>query len=145
MSVQLSENVKYDPPEVTLVDNPAVTTTIGPVRVDSKGLVCWSLLANSPGHFRLEFLRDGQTYEKELVVGNGYMRTSLQRPPHHWTAVLLHPSEKPLAENSPVQAIEVAYPERQSWTAGTNSWVVYWFAVSLCTAFLAKPLLKVHI
>jgi hypothetical protein len=145
VSLQLSENGTYELPELKLADHSAVTAAIGPVRVPSKRLVCWGLQASSPGYYQLGFVMDGQTYKKELVVGDGFMRTSLQRPPRDWMTVLLHPWEEPFAESSPVQSIEIAYPERSSWTAGTNWWVLYWFAASMCAAFLAKPFFNVHI
>ena len=35
----------------------------------------------------------------------------------------------------PVQSIEIEYPLRSSWTSGTDSWVIYWFVVSMIAAF----------
>ena len=36
-------------------------------------------------------------------------------------------------------------PARDSWTAGTFWWLIYFFIVSFVAAFVARPLLKVHI
>ena len=37
-----------------------------------------------------------------------------------------------------MQSIEVEYPERSSWTSGTNWWMLYWFVVSLITELVSQ-------
>jgi len=145
IAVQLAEDGPGAPPEVQLLANPAVDTVTGPVRVPAKQLVCWNLRARTPGYHRLMFDVAGQTFDKELAIGQGFMRTSLQRPGWSWSAALLHPRETPLARTAPVQSITIDYPERQSWMAGSRSWLWYWFGASLIVAFVARPLLKVDI
>jgi hypothetical protein len=132
-------------PAVELQPADALEPVVGPVRVLSKREVCWSVRATQAGQHRLRFQVDGQTVEKELAVGDGFMRVSAKRPPWDWSEALLHPRERPFAPDAAVQAIEIAYPGRSSWTSGTDYWVAYWFAVSLAAGFCFRRVLKVNL
>jgi hypothetical protein len=132
-------------PEVRLQPTSAVKVDTGPVRVTSQREVCWKVTTRERGYHRLVFEVDGQTVEKELAVGDGFMRVSTQRPGWDWSAVLLNPAERPFAPDSPVQSIEIEYPKRSSWTSGTNKWVFYWFAVSMAAAFCCRGWFNVKI
>jgi len=72
------------------------------------------------------------------------MRVSTLRPGWRWSDTLLHPSEKPFGPDSPIQSIEIDYPKRSSWTSGSDSWVIYWFAVSMVAALCFRRLLNVN-
>jgi hypothetical protein len=73
------------------------------------------------------------------------MRVSQQRPGWSLSDALLHPSEPPFRPDAPVRAIEIDYPRRDSWTSGTDSWVIYWFAVSMVAALCFRRVLNVHV
>ena len=87
----------------------------------------------------------GQTVEKELAVGDGFMRVSEERPGWSWSDILLQPAEPPFGPDSPVRSIRIDYPDRDSWTAGTDWWLAYSFAASMFFAFCFRPLLKVNL
>lgn len=133
------------PPELQLASSPAFDFRAGPVRMSDKRMTCWRILAMQPGLHELAVTADGQSFTKELAIGNGYLPVSPLRPASQWSDVLLNPRERPFAADSVVQSIEIVYPDRNSWTAGTFWWLVYFFFVSLLAAFAARPLLKVHI
>lgn len=132
-------------PEVALTPSDAFETTIGPVRVPTDQAVYWNLKAKQPGHHQLEFRVGEQTFAKEFMVGDGFARTSQLRPAWNWTDILLHPWEAPFPPDSPVQSIAVQYPGRRSWTSGADTWMAYWFIVSMVAAFVGKPFLNVNI
>jgi hypothetical protein len=132
-------------PAVALAPTDTAESTIGPVRVLSKREVCWNVRAIQPGENRLTFRVGEQTVDKEVAVGDGFMRVSAKRPPADWSEALLHPHERPFPADSPVRAIEIAYPERSSWTSGTDYWVAYWFIVSLVAGFCFRRVLNVNL
>jgi hypothetical protein len=41
--------------------------------------------------------------------------------------------------------IEIEYPRRFSWTSGTDSWVIYFFIVSMIAAMVFRRLLNVKV
>jgi hypothetical protein len=108
-------------------------------------MVCWNIRPREPGEHDLSFTIGHQSVTKQLAAGDGFLRVSLKRPAWNWSDALLHPRERPFAVDSPIHSIEVVYPERSSWTAGTGNWLAYWFVVSLIAAFVARPLLNVNI
>jgi hypothetical protein len=132
-------------PAVRLQPTEAVETTAGPVRVVGKGEVCWNIRAREAGYHRLLFAVGGQEVEKELAVGDGFLRVSAQRPGWSWSDMLLHPRERPLPPDSPVRSIAIAYPGRSSWVCGTDAWVVYWFVVSMISALCFRGALGVNV
>jgi hypothetical protein len=131
--------------DVCLKPIPAIETTVGPVRVLSKREVSWNIKAREPGYHVLAFRVGDASFEKELAIGHRYMRVSMQRPAWRWTEALLFPTEPPFARGSPVQSIEIAYPERDSWTSGTDWWVIYWLVVSMIAALCFRRAFNVHI
>jgi uncharacterized membrane protein (DUF106 family) len=130
-------------PEVSLQDNGAAEVLVGPVRVFSKREICWNLKAREDGLHRLTFSLDDQTAEKELAVGDGFMRVSAQRPGWSLVDVLENPREEPFPPDSPVRSIQVTYPQRPNWTCGSDWWLIYWFVVSLTAAFCFRGVLGV--
>jgi hypothetical protein len=144
--VTLKLNGTAEPqPEVTLKPTDAVAVTLGPVRVLSKGEVCWQVRAREAGHHRLVFLIEGHEVEKDLAVGDGFMRVSARRPAWSWSDALLHPWEPPFRPGEPVASIEIDYPRRESWTSGADSWLIYWFFVSMGAGFCFRRSLNVDV
>jgi hypothetical protein len=132
-------------PGAEIESTPALDATIGPVSILSQRAICWNIVPREAGYHRLVFDVGGQKIEKELAVGDGYMRVSLERPALDLSAALLHPRERPFGPDSPVRAIEIEYPTRSSWTSGSNSWLIYWFVASMVGALAFRRVLNVNI
>jgi hypothetical protein len=132
-------------PDLRLDSNEAIEVLIGPFHLFSQQAVYWKVAARRPGMSKLVFHTSGQTAEKELVIGDGFQRVSMQRPPLDWTEMLLHPWEQPFSPDAVVQSVAIEYPARDSWTSGTNTWIVYWFVASMVAAFIFRPWLNVNI
>jgi hypothetical protein len=132
-------------PVIELAPSAAIEDKSGPVRIVSQREVCWSVVARENGYHRLQFRIGDQTYEKELAVGNGFMRVSPLRPGWDWSDALLNPLEKPFNSESSVRSIEIEYPTRPTWVSGTDTWVIYWFGVSLVAGFALRHRLGVNL
>ena len=145
MTLKLNGDVEGPQPDVRLEPTTAVDVTIGPVRVLSKREVCWNIRARENGYHRVRFRAGGQAADKQLAVGDGWMRLSARRPAWRWSDILLYPCERPFGPGSLIQSIQIDYPGRESWTSGTDWWIVYWFAVSLVAALCFRRLLNVNI
>lgn len=130
---------------IRLKESNAATVVAGPVRVPGKHMVCWNVTPRTNGVHMLRFAVGGASFEKELVAGGDYQPISIKRPAASLGDVLMHPREIPFAADSVVQSIDVTYPERVSFTSGTNNWIIYWFIVSVTVAFAARPFLNVNI
>jgi len=132
-------------PDVSIEQIPAAEVVLGPVRVLSKREIHWKIRASRNGYDRIVFNVDRQQIEKELAVGDGFMRISEERPGWYWSDILMHPREKPFGPDSPVWSIGIDYPDRLSRTSGTDWWLIYFFIASLVFALAFKPILKVKI
>jgi hypothetical protein len=145
VTVHLADASGGDLCDVRLAPCPVITSIAGPVRVAKKRMICWNVRACAAGYHRLTFEAGGRTFVKDLAVGDGFMRVSPRRPAWNWSDAILYPGEAPFSADSVVEAVEIAYPERRSWTAGTDSWLLYWFAASMACAWIMRPLLKVNL
>jgi len=132
-------------PDVRIEPTPAAEVVVGPVRVLSKREVCWNVKACKNGYHRIRFRVDRETGDKELAIGDAFMRVSAKRPGWSWSEVLMHPWEQPFRPGSAIRSIEIDYPDRLSWTSGTGWWVVYWLVASMVAALCLRPLVNVHI
>ena len=145
MTLTLAEHARHAMPSVKVVSMPGAEVTTGPVRIGRHQEIVWKIRARQSGQHRIVFEVDGRPVEKKLVVGDGFLPVSAVRPPPDWTAILVHPLEKPFTEDSLVRSIRIDYPDRVSWTSGTDWWLVYFFIASLVFALVFKPFLNVKI
>lgn len=83
--------------------------------------------------------------QKELVAGSGFMPVSMKRPSLNIGDLILYPAEKPFGADSPVQSINIGYPDRTGPITGSGNWVVSLFIISMLGAFAAKPFFNVKI
>lgn len=132
-------------PKVYLQPTDAFEVAVGPVHVPKNREICWSIRARAAGLHHLVFRVASHNLDKELAIGDGFMRVSTLRPSWSWSDALLNPWERPFASDSTVQSIEIDYPNRPSWTSGTDTWVIYWFIVSIVVAFCFRGILGVNL
>jgi hypothetical protein len=132
-------------PSVMLSAPGEVETLMGPVRIFSKREVCWNIKAQGSGYHRLTVQVAAEAAEKELAVGDGFMRVSARRPAWVWSDTVMYPAESPCSPNSAIRSIQIAYPERLGRASGTNHWVIFWFVISLVAAFCFRRVLRVNV
>jgi len=145
VTVQLNGRADSPWPKVNIDSISGAEVAIGPVRVFSRRQIYWEIKARENGNQHIVFQVDGQQIEKQLVIGNGFMRVSAKRPGWYWADIMMHPWEKPLGPDSAAQSISIDYPNRQSLTSGTDWWMIYFFITSMVFALILKPFLKVRI
>jgi hypothetical protein len=142
-------------PEVSIKSTGGAEVTTGPVRVFSKRRIYWRIKAVEDGYSEINFAVDGQEVKKELAIGEGFMRVSLERPGWKWSEIIMHPWEQPFGPDSAVKSISIGYPERLSHMLSGDGgirdfiiiywWMIYFVVVSMVFAFIFKPFLKVRI
>ncbi|OHB65846.1 MAG: hypothetical protein A2V70_16615 [Planctomycetes bacterium RBG_13_63_9] len=145
ITLKLGDSAESSWPDVRLEPTSAAEVDVGPVRVLSKREICWRVAGRENGYHRMRFQVDQQTSEKEIAIGDGFMRLSTKRPGWNWSNVLLHPWESPFRPDSAVESIEIDYPDRESYVSGTDWWVVYWFVTSMVAALCFRPFLNVNV
>ena len=145
MTVKLNDNIEGRWPTVNIEPTSVAEVTIGPVRVFSKREICWEIKALENGKHRITLDVNRRQIEKELAIGDGFMRVSSTRPAWNWASILMHPAEEPFAPDSIVQSITIDYSDRLSKTSGADWWLVYFFVASMVFALILRPIMKVRI
>jgi uncharacterized membrane protein (DUF106 family) len=145
VTMKLNGDASAPWPDVRMEPTRTAHVVVGPVCILSKREICWEVRAGDEMHGRLSFRVDGQRVDKELAIGEGFVRVSAKRPGWNWADVLTHPEEKPFGPDSVVKSITVDYPRRLSKASGTDWWLVYFFIASLVVALVFRPFLKVRI
>jgi uncharacterized membrane protein (DUF106 family) len=145
VTMQFSGEIDSALPKVEIDPAPASEVVLGPVRVFSGRRIYWKIRACENGLHSITFRVNEQPIEKQLAIGNGFMRVSVERPGWNWPDILRHPLEKPFSPDSLVRSISIDYPPRLSRTSGTDWWLIYFFIASMVFAMVFKPFLKVRI
>lgn len=145
LTVEIDRHPDQAWPNIRIQSTPGVEVITGPVRITDKAQVLWKIRATRTGYLSIPIEVNGQTLSKALAVGKGYMRISVMRPCARWLDVLMNPLEEPLRKGMAIESISIEYPERISKTSGTNWWAAYFFLISMISALLLKPLLRVRI
>jgi hypothetical protein len=145
---QTTMTIQVDPDfldKVKIESQPGMKITAGPVTAIDKNEINWQIEATEIGTHDIIFRIADETVAKELVVGEGIVRVSPVRAGANLGEMLMYPDEKPFAADSPVKSISLKYPDRVSFTSGTDWWIGYFFVVSLIVALIFKPMLNVKI
>jgi hypothetical protein len=136
----LTGPIVLDAPAGVVVETPAV-------RIRSMREAVWRVRADAPGRHEIAVRAGGASESKEILVGaEPGRRVSARRPGGGFFDVLLWPGEPPIPRASAVEAVEVAYPERELRLLGLRfHWLVLFFVVSLAAGYGLKGLFGVQV
>ncbi|MBU0639430.1 MAG: hypothetical protein KKB50_11245 [Planctomycetes bacterium] len=148
VTLQLSPAAWAEHNGVALEVPAGMVVTAGRVRDAQDQTVSWRVRPDVTGALSLRWHLGDQVAEKELAVAEDAQRltrVAARRPgPGFWDR-LLYPGEAGFAVNSPVQSIEVRYPQRSTRVFGFDvPWWATFFILSMVCALLARPFLKVQ-
>ncbi|MCK4874016.1 MAG: hypothetical protein KAS72_14940 [Phycisphaerales bacterium] len=133
----------------TVLDVPTgVTIEIPPLRDGAAHAVYWRIRVDTDQVEPLGWRVGDTSVEKRLtVVGseNQLLTVNPRRAgPGLWDRIA-HPGEPAFASDSPVQAVVVRYPDRVTPIFGLRiAWWVTFLVVSMLTALVVRPFLKVQ-
>lgn len=131
--------VSLEVPDGVVLESPGV-------RAPDLAETAWRLRAEAPGTYELMVSAGGQRLTKELVVGDRWGAVSPLRTGESLFDMLLYPGEEPISADSPVRAIELAYPELPLTVFGWKiHWLIILFVGVIVFAFAFKGLLGVEI
>jgi uncharacterized membrane protein (DUF106 family) len=107
----------------------------------------WRLRAMEAGDYEISVHLGDEVVTKRLVVGRaGLGCVSPVRASSHWLDQLLHPGERPIAQSSMVESIEIGYPSCPMSLFGWQlHWLIVYLAFSLLLGIALKGILKVEV
>lgn len=121
------------------------------LRVETPGVwaaplreTAWRVAAERDGEFELRISPGAGAITKVVRVSPLIVARSTTRPSASVWEQLWTPAEPPLPAESPIEAIEVRYPERGIEVLGFSlHWVLVFVILSTLFAFLLRPVFKV--
>jgi len=123
-----------------------VTIETPPLRIMQAQEVDWRIRAITSGAHTLWVNLDRHKVEKTVMVSDQLVHVAPQRIQGAFWKTFLHPGERPIPEDSPVQQIEVHYPARAMTIFGWDMhWIVVFFILSIFCGFALKGLLRVEL
>jgi len=104
--------------------------------------MAWRVRADEPGSYDMTVTMGGESWTKQVVVGDSFARRSPERLEGTFLNQLLYPAEAPLARSAAIQEIGVTYPETDVSIFGFELvWWGWFLILSLAAGFaLRKPL-----
>ncbi len=143
--LQVTLRGDHDLAQVGLDLPPGVAVVAGPVRDQSHGDVVWRLQVAKKGAQPVAITLSGQAVGQVLVrVGKGLPLLGY-RISQQWWEKILFPGTETLRADSPVQEIELAYPERQISYLGVElDWLLAFMVFSLVAGLAIKGTLGVE-
>ncbi len=126
---------------------PGMEVETPPLRIPSRGEVCWRIRATAPGVHPLQVRVGGETYVKALVVGGKGRMAALSpmRTRKGFWATLIDSAEPPLPA-SPLSQIRVEYPPAR-WHLGPVAmpWLLAFFILTVIVGLVLKGPLRVEL
>lgn len=116
-----------------------------PVRIPSRQEISWRIRAEESGSHRIRLNVDGESFEKDLVVGDAWTAISPVRT-DDWLEQLLYSGEQSLNSEGKVTSIQLAYSSLDFQMLGIPmDWLVVFFVLSIVAAFAFKGWFGVEI
>jgi len=144
MKARLADSGSLD--QVSLQLPPGLSLSAPAVHVPAQNEIVWRLVSASRGRRNVEVAAAGQAVSKSLEISQGLKRVSPVRLRDRWWQRIFVSGEPPLSANSPVESIEVNYPERTIAFAWMEwNWIWLFFVLSLIFGFLFKTILGIEI
>ena len=143
LTAALPEGAERSSFDLTITEHPGFDA-FDRVRAVSNASVTWRVRAGAEGVHTIEITDGRETFTKTLAVGEGIDRVCPVRPGSGILNRLLYPAERPFTSSSPVQSIRLErFPNRESWYAGADWWLLWFLVVSIAFALVFKPVFRV--
>jgi len=124
----------------------AMVSSAPAVHIPKEKLVVWRLEAKHAGRYDVDVVARGQSVRKLVVVSSGMEKISPIRLRGSFWERILSSAEPALPDSGAIEAVSVAYPERDIPLLGMQwNWIVLFFIVSLIAGFVFKSVLGVQI
>ena len=109
------------------------------VWIPSEREAAWRIGTEKPGDYQLTVLLDGRSATKQVRVSDQVGWRSPERLEAGFLNEVLYPAEPPIETDVPIEAITLAYPEREISLLGYPlHWMIVFFVLSLVFAFALK-------
>ncbi len=141
---------RFDPEQISVTEEPirlegeGLVVETPPVRVRQLGEVTWRVRFEREGPVTVQLRAGERSFEKRVDVGHGWGPVSPLRTSSALD-LLLYPGEPPI-ESSPLRAIEIRHEPLPLTVWGWSvHWLIFFFLISILSAFLLKGVFGVEL
>ena len=109
------------------------------VWIPSEREAAWRIGTDAPGEYQLTVVLDGRSVTKKVSVSDQVGWRTPERLEAGFLNQVLYPAESAIEPGVPIEAIMVAYPEREVSLLGFGThWLIAFFVLSIVFAFALK-------
>src|SRR5687767_14064075 len=139
VKVRLTNGASHAPgmaPAIALDVPPGLRAETPLVWIPSEREAAWRIGVETPGDYQVTVKLDGRAVSKNVRVSDQVGWRTPERLEAGFLNQLLYPAEAPVDADVPIEAIMVAYPEREIDLFGYGMhWMIAFFGLSLVFAF----------
>ena len=133
-------------PTVTVEAPAGLVVETHSVWIPANHEMSWRVGAEKFGEYELKIELGGDVYTKSVLVSDAMARRSPNRLAPGFFNQLLYPAEDPLPKSSPIQSIELDYPDEEVDLFGLSlHWLIWFFVLSIAFAFSLRRVFGVTI
>jgi hypothetical protein len=126
-------------PAIALQAPPGLRIETPLVWIPSEREAAWRIGTDASGEYQLTVVLDGKSVTKQVRVSDQVGWRTPERLEAGLLNQVLYPAENPIESDVPIEAIMVAYPEREVTLLGFGMhWLIAFFVLSIVFAFALK-------
>jgi hypothetical protein len=126
-------------PGIALEVPPGLRVETPLIWIPSEREAAWRIGVDTPGDYALKVGLEGRSVTKQLRVSDQVGWRTPERLEAGFLNQLLYPAEAPIEDDVPIEAITVAYPQREISLLGFGTdWMIAFFVLSLVFALALK-------
>jgi hypothetical protein len=126
-------------PAIALQAPPGLRIETPLVWIPSEREAAWRIGTDASGEYQLTVVLDGKSVTKQVRVSDQVGWRTPERLEAGLLNQVLYPAENPIESDVPIEAIMVAYPEREVSLLGFGMhWLIAFFVLSIVFAFALK-------
>jgi len=143
LKVQLTSATPILDHKIKVVASDSLTVDPQSLRIPSLNQVNLNLRADQLGTGWVEIISDGVPIRKEVIVADRLAKLSERKVQAGFWDMLLHPVETPIDVSSPVQSIEIQYPQRKMYVGLMEiDWIIAFLLLTIIFGVILKGPLK---
>jgi uncharacterized membrane protein (DUF106 family) len=147
LKIKLEEGRNPMDTQIELQPSPGLELETPPLRIEESHEINWRFSARQEGMQQFLVTIDGETISKNVSVAQKPLsKISPLKTNKKFLDQVLYPTESPIKNQIPIQAIEIQYPGKSMDLFGWKiHWIIAYFILSIVFGFAFKGVFKVQI
>jgi uncharacterized membrane protein (DUF106 family) len=147
LKIKLAEDQNPLETQIAVQPSSGLVMETPPLRIEESHEINWRFSATEKGNQQFIITIDGESITKHVSVSQKPLtKISPLKTGKKFLDQVMYPTESPINENLPVEAIEIQYPTKSMSLFGWKlHWIIVYFALSIIFGFAFKGAFKVQV